>query len=94
MVMLRLLFGTSADEKLNIYSHEIKRLLDENKSVLAIVPDQFSFEYDKILYQTLGARDFNRVSVLSFKKISEDLIQAHGTYGKTLIKPQERICVR
>lgn len=93
MVMLRLLFGTSADEKLNIYSHEIKRLLDENKSVLAIVPDQFSFEYDKILYQTLGARDFNRVSVLSFKKISEDLIQAHGTYGKTLLKPQERICV-
>ena len=48
--MLRLVLGSSPDEKLNMYAQEIRTLLDQSREVTAIVPDQFSFEFDRILY--------------------------------------------
>lgn len=88
--MLRLVLGSEPDEKLNIYSKEIRGLIGKGREVVCIVPDQFSFEFDKILYNELGARDFNRVQVLSFKKLSEDLIARIGTDKGTLIRQSER----
>ena len=88
--MLRLVLGGSPDEKLNMYSNEISALVRDGRQVLCIVPDQFSFEFDKILYSVLGARDFNMVSVLSFKKLSESLISAFGTDKGILARPEER----
>ncbi len=91
--MLRLVTGSSPDEKLNMYSGEISRLVRSGGQVICIVPDQFSFEFDKILYSELGARDFNTVSVKSFKKLSEDLISELGTDKGTLARSEERIAV-
>ncbi len=91
--MLRLVTGGSPDEKLNMYSREISELISSGMQVLCIVPDQFSFEFDKILYSALGAREFNMVSVKSFKKLSEDLISEYGTDKGTLARPEERTAV-
>lgn len=91
--MLRIVFGGSPDEKLNMYSREISEHVSGGRQVLCIVPDQFSFEFDKILYSALGARSFNMVSVKSFKKLSEDLISEHGTDKGALARPDERIAV-
>lgn len=88
--MLRLVTGSSPDEKLNMYSNEISAIVRDGKQVICIVPDQFSFEFDKILYSVLGARDFNMVSVQSFKKLSESLISAFGTDKGILARPEER----
>ena len=73
-----------------MYSNEISTLVRDGKQVICIVPDQFSFEFDKILYSVLGARDFNMVSVLSFKKLSESLISTFGTDKGILARPEER----
>lgn len=70
----------------------MKRLISEGGEVLAIVPDQFSFDYDKALYACLGARDFNAVTVLSFKRLSETLIERHGSSG-ALLTPAERTVI-
>ena len=43
-----------------------------------------------ILYSVLGARDFNMVSVQSFKKLSQSLISAFGTDKGILARPEER----
>ncbi len=88
--MLRLVLGGSPDEKLNMYSNEISALVRDGRQVICIVPDQFSFEFDKILYSVLGARDFNMVGVQSFKKLSESLISTFGTDKGILARPEER----
>lgn len=88
--MLRIVLGAYPDEKLNMYAKEIKTLLKENKNVTAVVPDQFSFEFDRVLYSKLGPRDFNRVKVLSFKKLSEEVILSHGRTPGVLIRQEER----
>lgn len=91
--MLRLVLGSSPDEKLNMYAQEIRTLLDQSREVTAIVPDQFSFEFDRILYQSLGAKDFNRVSVISFRKLADELITRYGAKSGTLLKREERTAV-
>ncbi len=91
--MLRLVLGQSPDEKLDMYADEISRLLSGGKDVVAIVPDQFSFEFDKTLYLKLGAKDFNKVRVLSFKKLANELIDRFGAKKGALLRQEERIAV-
>lgn len=91
--MLNIVLGSSPEEKLQMYAAEIKLHIDAGESVLAIVPDQFSFEFDKSLYNILGAKDFNCVKVISFKKLSEELILGCESRVGTLMKSEEKIAV-
>ena len=91
--MLKILKGASADKMLDSYAVEIDKLLSSGESVLAIIPDQFSFEFDRKLYDKLGAKSFNKASVLSFKRLCEDLISRYGTQSGTLINNGERIVI-
>lgn len=91
--MLKILKGASADKMLDGYAVEIDKLLSSGESVLAIIPDQFSFEFDRKLYDKLGAKSFNKASVLSFKRLCEDLISRYGTQSGTLINNGERIVI-
>ena len=89
--MLRLFIGENQSEKLKICADEMKTLLSGGRQVIAIVPDQFSFAFDKALYASLGAKDFNSVTILSFKRLSESLIDRFGTREGALITQSERI---
>ncbi|MCH5194561.1 MAG: PD-(D/E)XK nuclease family protein [Oscillospiraceae bacterium] len=48
------------------------------QNVLVIIPDQFSAEFDKSLYERLGMDLFNRVNVLSFTRTAKDIFIKHG----------------
>ena len=91
--MLRLYLGENQGEKLRVCAEEMKRLLSVGKRVLAIVPDQFSFAYDKALYRELGPKAFNSVTVLSFKRLSEALIGKFGATDGTLVTPNDRMII-
>lgn len=84
--------GLSQNEKLRVCALAMKKLLAEGKKVMAIVPDQFSFDFDKTLYSHLGAKDFNAVTVYSFKRLSEALLECFGTEG-TLLSYAERTVI-
>ena len=84
--MLRLILGLNSSQKLKYCAEKMKEDISAGKKVLAVVPDQFSFAYDKSLYKELGARDFNTVTVLSFKRLSEMLISRCGTSDGTAQK--------
>ena len=88
--MLRIFLGENQNEKLRRCALDMKERLLSGGSVIAVVPDQFSFDFDKALYQELGAKDFNRVTVLSFRRLSESLIERFGTREGTLISQNER----
>lgn len=89
--MLRLFLGGNQDEKLRSYAAQMKKILDRKGKVTAIVPDQFSFAFDKALYRELGAKDFNKVTVLSFKRLSENLIDRFGTDTGMLVSQNDRM---
>lgn len=89
--MLRIFLGENQNEKLRICAQSMRVQLEQGKKVMAIVPDQFSFAFDKFLYSQLGARAFNDVEILSFKRLSEYLINQFGTREGTLISQSDRM---
>lgn len=91
--MLRVFMGENQSAKLERCAEEMKELLSKGKNVISIVPDQFSFAFDKSLYASLGAKDFNRVTILSFKRLSESLIDRYGTREGALITQSERMII-
>ncbi|MCD7742311.1 MAG: PD-(D/E)XK nuclease family protein [Ruminococcus sp.] len=54
----------------------------QNGNVLVIVPDQFSFQMDKILYDVLGAQLFNKIETRGIKAEGEEICRTLG--GSTL----------
>ena len=60
---------------------KISQAIDMGKNICIIVPDQYSFEFDKKLYRSIGAKRYNEVTVLSFSRLSQDIFIKYG--GKT-----------
>ncbi|MCD7824282.1 MAG: exodeoxyribonuclease V subunit gamma [Oscillospiraceae bacterium] len=93
--MLRIVTGEYPDEKMVMYGREIKTLLEDSKDVLCVIPDQFSFQFDKMLYSELGAKDFNRVEVKSFRRLSDEILTSALAGGAqpsgTIMRPEEKI---
>ena len=77
--MLRLLNGGVGSEKSDKMFSLISNSIKDKKEVLIIVPDQFSFEYDKKLYKNLGAKLFNSIKVVSFSRLAETIIKQNGS---------------
>ncbi|MCC8130962.1 MAG: hypothetical protein LIO72_04345, partial [Ruminococcus sp.] len=89
--MLRIVTGGYPNEKIEMYAKEIRSLLEEGREVLCVIPDQFSFEFDKKLYEELGARAFNRVEVKSFLRLSEEILSHSPQNGGSLMRSEEKI---
>ncbi|MGN0595313.1 MAG: PD-(D/E)XK nuclease family protein, partial [Hominimerdicola sp.] len=66
----------------DIFTQRIKKAVEENKNVLVLIPDQFSFEYDKKLYKILGAVNFNRIRTAGFNRLAELMAVQYGESGK------------
>ena len=60
--MLEILTGGIKSRREELFIDKICPAAAEEKDVLVIVPDQFSFEYDKMLYEKLGAQQIGRAS--------------------------------
>lgn len=91
--MLRIFTGENHDAKLLELVSLIKSDVNSGTDVVAIVPDQFSFAFDKQLYQALGAKDFNKVSVLSFKKLCSRLVSEYGSDNGVLTDANRRLAL-
>lgn len=66
----------------DIFIQQIKKAAEENKDVLVLIPDQFSFEYDKKLYKALGAVNFNKIRTAGFNRLAELMAVQYGESGK------------
>ena len=71
--MLNIISGGAGTGKTFEMMNRIEAAVKNNKDVLVIIPDQFSFEFDKDLYERLGAVLFNRVNVLSFASCNSSI---------------------
>ena len=76
--MLNLILGGAGCGKSYEMANRIETAVKSGKDVLVIIPDQFSFEFDRTLYERLGAELFNRVDVLSFARTAREIFIKHG----------------
>lgn len=76
--MLRLILGGSGTGKSRALMEEIRRQADKNRRIFAIVPDQFSFEFDKRLYKMLGFKEYHKVEVYSFSRLAQEIFRIYG----------------
>ena len=79
--MLDLLCADACSDKTAAMAQKIKDSLSKGRNCLVIVPDQFSFEYDKMLYKHLGAKDFNKLTTGGFNRICELIGRKHGGFA-------------
>ncbi|MBR2041678.1 MAG: PD-(D/E)XK nuclease family protein [Oscillospiraceae bacterium] len=72
--MLRFIIGTNENARRKaLYEH-----IGEEKSSFLIVPEQFSFESEKLLDEFLGPEKAKNVEVLSFSRLCNSIFRAFG----------------
>lgn len=76
--MLNIIAGGAGCGKTYEMMSRIEAVVKADKDVLVIIPDQFSFEFDRALYERIGMTLFNRVNVLSFARTAKDIFIKHG----------------
>lgn len=76
--MLNFYIGESGHGKSYAMAEEISRLVNSGEKVLVIVPDQYSFEFDKKLYNAIGPQGYNSITVLSFQRLANDIMIKYG----------------
>lgn len=76
--MLNLILGGAGTGKSRLLMEKIKTASEQNRKITVIVPDQFSFEFDRALYKYLGLEKFNLVTVLSFSRLAKYIFITYG----------------
>lgn len=76
--MLKLVLGRKQTGKTQYCFDRIRELALQNKSVMLLVPEQFSFECQKLLLKELGLNTFNKIEIHSFTSLCEAIGSKFG----------------
>ncbi|MGN0632563.1 MAG: PD-(D/E)XK nuclease family protein [Oscillospiraceae bacterium] len=79
--MIEIICGRAHSSRGEMFLDRIK-IEAESSDVLVVVPDQFSFESDKMLYKSLGAKLFNKIETEGIARLCDKICRFCG--GKTL----------
>ncbi len=83
--MLQLITGGSGCGKTYYVRQRLCELAAEGKEPVLIVPEQYSFESERVMLSLLGAKDARRVQVYSFTRLADDIARkAGGSAGRRL----------
>ena len=77
--MIKFILGGAGCGKSTALIRKIQRKVQEEEEILTLVPEQFSYEFDKKLYHILGAKQFNRLETHSFKSLARAIFQRYGS---------------
>ncbi len=80
--MLRIITGTEHSSKTRLLAEMAQVSIESGRRVYIIIPDQFSLVYDRKIYGILGAKAFNKITVIGPNKLSKRLIEQYGSSGR------------
>lgn len=80
--MLRIITGTDRSGKTQLLASMVKQSIEASRNTYIIIPDQFSLVYDRKLYDILGAKNFNKITVIGPDRLAEKLLDRYGSSGK------------
>lgn len=72
--MLHMITGGAGCGKSEALIAEIRAAAASGADVLTLVPEPFSYTYDKRLYDRMGAADFNRIRTGSFRSLTAEIL--------------------
>ena len=75
---LRFIYGKSGTGKTTFCFNEIKKLMDENKKVYIITPEQFSFTAENNLMKICDKRAVINAEVITFERMAHRIINEVG----------------
>lgn len=85
--MLRFVLGTAGSGKTTRLIRYIKDVAESGGKVILLVPEQFSFEGEKLLYGHLGPQVSLRVEVLSFTRLCNSIFRRFGGLAGASVTP-------
>ena len=77
--MLRFILGEAGSGKSSAIIERIKTHAESGRRIFVIVPEQFSFEYERKMYQKLGSSVSNSINVLSFTRLARLIFDTFGS---------------
>jgi len=81
--MIEFITGAAGSGKSTEMIRKIDLCAEQNKDICIIVPEQFSYEFDKNLYKKIGAQKFNSLLSLSFTGLARHIFQNYGDYKRS-----------
>ena len=77
--MLNIIKGAFNSERDRVFCDAVKAAVLSHKNVIVIMPDQYSFECDKKLYQALGTAAFNSIETAGINRLAEIISKKYGS---------------
>lgn len=77
--MIHILIGGAGCGKSTKLIQQIKQAAQQQETVITLVPEQFSYEFDRKLYRDLGPETFNLLQTHSFKSLARWIFQRFGS---------------
>lgn len=88
--MLKLITGRIGSGKTKYIHNLIKEQTACGESAVLIVPEQYSFYTEKTMLELLGAKDADRVEVVSFSFLAQNLLKKYGLNSKAMLDDSTR----
>ena len=89
--MLKFIIGKPASGKTFQAVNIIKELCENNKKSILLVPEQFTFENERLLLKTLGDSAVLNTSVLSFSRLCDEVGRIYGCVSGILLSDSDKI---
>ncbi len=87
--MLEIIYGEAGTGKSTLLYKKISETAESGKKVFLFVPDQFSFEAEKIIYKCVKAPFGMNVTVTMFSRAAQDILKLYGEtkpYADDIVK--------
>ena len=78
-VMIHFVMGEAGTGKSVFLKNKIQEMSRLGKKIFVIIPEQFSFEYERKMYLELGMDVFNSIEVYSFSRLARSIFDAYGS---------------
>ncbi|MBQ7725528.1 MAG: exodeoxyribonuclease V subunit gamma, partial [Clostridia bacterium] len=89
--MLRFFFGRPGSGKTQKILEELKTLALEGKEAVFVIPEQFSFESERAVLKALGDQAAQRVSVMSFTRLCDEVARQAGGLAGTVLSQADKV---
>ncbi len=89
--MLQIIYGRAGTGKTYQIFEKIKNDVLKGKEVVLLVPEQFTFESERLLLRTLSGDSTTNVSVLSFTRLYDEVARKVGGRVADLINDSDKI---
>ncbi len=89
--MLQFILGRAATGKTFTVTQRIAECAKKNEKPILLVPEQFSFESEKNILNYLGDGDAQKVTVLSFSRLCDEVERENGGICKQILTDADKI---